>query len=79
MASREAERIAKVAFEMMGAVIDQGAIPEIVIGAKSTGPAGHLDYVIVGNPHMTKDQMEYVLRRVLGLIDGTIKRQIEGN
>jgi hypothetical protein len=68
--SPRAQKLLNLGSGMMCEVLQAGGIPEIVIAAKTTHSAGYLDYIIASP--LPKDKILYVLRRVIGLIDGSI-------
>jgi hypothetical protein len=75
--SGEAQARVDMAGRMIAEVLKRGCIPEIIIGAKQVGPRdqSYLEYSVAGAPGMTRQQIEYVLRRTLGLVDGSIKQR----
>ncbi|MHC4181513.1 MAG: hypothetical protein ACYSWU_28795 [Planctomycetota bacterium] len=66
-------------WQMLTEILEWGGVPAIVIGMKQIGSkeVPYVDYVIAGE--LDKDKVLYVLRRLVGLIDGTIKRKVEEN
>ena len=77
--SKEAQIRLDLAGSMMAEVLQQGGLPEIVIAAKPIHSAGYLDYFIASP--LKKEEILHVLRRVTGLLDGTlpIRRPSEMN
>jgi len=72
--SKEAQARLDLASQMMSRVLEQGGIPEIVIAAKTGNRKLHeVTYFIAAAPTMDKDQVKYILSRVLGLLDGRIQ------
>lgn len=59
---------------MMAKVLEQGAIPEIIIAAKSLPDQGEyaLNYFIVSE--LPREKVLYIISRIKGLLDGSIKR-----
>ena len=71
--SDEAEARIKLGSDMMAEVLQYGGIPEIVIAAKVTNrETSALDYFVCSP--LERDKIYYVLTRVVGLMDGSIKR-----
>ena len=63
---------------MIESILAQGCIPLMMIGGKEIG-AGFRDYVVAAHQELGKDGIIYILRRLLGLMDGTHNRQVESN
>ena len=55
---------------MLADVISKGGLPELIIAAKAGPAPGYVDYYIV--TPLDKEKILYVLRRVAGLVDGSI-------
>jgi len=69
----DAQRRLDLGSQMMSKVLEQGGVPEIVIGARVTNKEMHaLDYFIVSP--LERDKILYVLSRVVGLLDGSIRK-----
>lgn len=56
--------------DLLTQILGTGSVPTVVIGSKALGVSGALDYT-VASP-LKKDEIIYVLKRVTGLLEGTI-------
>jgi hypothetical protein len=66
-------------WKMLSQLLGWGGMPMLVIASKRIGDhkTPFVDYAVASE--LKQEDVLYVLRRVTGLMDGTIKRQVEQN
>ena len=63
---------------MAAGILNSEHIPLFIVGGKEIG-GGFRDYTMVGRPGMESDHILYVLKRLVRILDGTAKKESEGN